>query len=268
MGKLIGQLFKEDIKTVLVCMLMPLILGIAGMALYAATGFEALFAIVAIAATAMVFGPLVSIVFLANNDNKRFYKEGASFYTCLPYGSEKINLARLINFVIMGAIIILISIGNFLSLVATSPSEAITFGELVREIGRLLGSIKPEMWLALVKSLIIAIGVGLVLAQMIMAMNTLAASNPFNKLGKIASGIIFIILFIGQGYLYLKVFGILLDSKLIKTTEVIQESAQVGISAFDFTLGSFLIVLLVLVVFNLLYFGMINYFHKKKISVQ
>lgn len=268
MGKLIGQLFKEDIKTVLACMLMPLILGIAGMALYAATGLEALFAIVAIGATAMVFGPLVSIVFLSNNDNKRFYKDGASFYTCLPYGSEKINLARLINFVIMGAIILVISIVNIFAFAATSSSEALTFGDLISEIGKLFGSIKPEIWLAIIKSLVIAIGAGLVFAQMIMSMNTLAASNPFNKLGKIANSIIFIILFIGQGYLYLKVFGMLLDSHLIRTTEVIQGNGQVTISAFDFSLGSFLIVILVMVVFNLLYFGMINYFHKKKISVQ
>ena len=93
MRKLIGLLFKEDIKTVLPCMLMPLILGITGMILYSATGFEPLFAIVAIGAVAMSFGPLVALVFLANNDNRRFYKDGASFYTCLPYSSEKINLS-------------------------------------------------------------------------------------------------------------------------------------------------------------------------------
>lgn len=268
MRKLIGLLFKEDIKTVLSCMLMPLILGITGMILYSATGFEPLFAIVGIGAVAMSFGPLVALVFLANNDNRRFYKDGASFYTCLPYSSEKINLGRLMNLVIMGLIIVIISIINLFAFVAVNPGEALSFGEIIREVFRLLGTIKGEMWIAIIKTIIIALGAGLVLAQMIMATNTLAVSSPFNKLGKMANGMILAVLFIGQAYLYLKVFGLLADTQIIKMVEVAQNSAQVGISTFDFTLGSFLAVLGVLLAFNGLYFAMINYFHKNKLSVQ
>ena len=268
MRKLIGLLFKEDIKTVLPCMLMPLILGITGMILYSATGFEPLFAIVGIGIVAMSFGPLVALVFLANNDNRRFYKDGASFYTCLPYSSEKINLARLINLVIMGLIIVIISIINLFAFVAVKPVEVLSFGELMREVFRLLGTIKGEMWIAIIKTLIVAFGFGLVLAQMIMATNTLAVASPFNKLGKMSNSLILTVLFIGQGYLYLKVFGLLADSQIIKMVEVAQNNAQVGISAFDFTLGSFLAVLGVLLVFNGLYFAMINSFHKNKLSVQ
>lgn len=268
MRKLIGLLFKEDIKTVLPCMLMPLILGITGMILYSATGFEALFAIVSIGAVAMSFGPLVALVFLANNDNRRFYKDGASFYTCLPYSSEKINLARLINLVIMGLIIVIISIINLFAFVAVNPGEALSFGDFMREVFRLLGTIKGEMWIAIIKTLIIALGAGLVLAQMIMATNTLGAASPFNKLGKMANGLILAVLFIGQSYLYLKVFGFLADTQIIKMVEVAQNTAQVGISAFDFTLESFLAILGVLLAFNGLYFAMINYFHKNKLSVQ
>lgn len=268
MRKLIGLLFKEDIKTVLSCMLMPLILGITGMILYSATGFEPLFAIVGIGAVAMSFGPLVALVFLANNDNRRFYKDGASFYTCLPYSSEKINLARLMNLVIMGLIIVIISIINLFAFVAVNPGEALSFGEIIREVFRLLGTIKGEMWIAIIKTLIIALGAGLVLAQMIMATNTLGAASPFNKLGKMANGMILAVLFIGQAYLYLKVFGLLADTQIIKMVEVAQNSAQVGISTFDFTLGSFLAVLGVLLAFNGLYFAMINHFHKNKLSVQ
>lgn len=268
MKKLIGLLFKEDIKTVLPCMLMPLILGITGIILYWATGFEASFAIVGIGIVAMSFGPLVALVFLANNDNRRFYKDGASFYTCLPYSSEKINLARLINLVIMGLIIVIISIINLFAFVAVNPGEALNFGEFMREVFRLLGTIKGEMWLAIIKSLIIVFGFALVLAQMIMATNTLGAASPFNKLGKMANGLILGVLFVGQAYLYFKIFSLLADSQIIKMVEVAQNSGQVSISTFDFNLGSFLAILGVLLAFNGLYFAMINYFHKNKLSVQ
>lgn len=264
MGKLFRQIFKEDIKKVMAWMLSPLLVASLGAMLYRATSFYPISLIIFISSAVMTFAPLISIASLVDNDNSRFYTKKAAFYTSLPISSEKVTGARLINYLVMGLIIGVFSLVNFLLLTMNGES-----GLEIVDIFTYLGqNFDLNILVSLVKFAVIFVLFYAIFVLTVMAATTLGASRPFNKMGRIAGVIVFVGLFIFQGYVYIKFINVLGNTTLIKFKEYSKGTSTFSINMLDLNCSSFGIIVLILGVFALAYFALVNYFHKEKISVE
>lgn len=263
MGKLFRQIFKEDIKKVMVWMLSPMLIAAVGALLYKTTNFRPVALVVFVSMAVMTFAPLVSLASLNDSDNNRFYGKKAAFYSSLPVNSEKVTGARLINYLVMGLVIGLFSIFNFL-LIGLPSDGGLDPLEILKCPGQ---SIDLNIFISLVKFIIIFALFYIVFALIIMAANTLGASRPFNKMGKIGGVILFAGMFLFQGYIYVKFINVLGNTTLIKFKEYSKGTATFTINMLDLNWSSFAIIVLILAIFALAYFALVNYFHKEKISV-
>lgn len=265
MGNLFRQIFKEDIKIVLPWMLSPMLIAAVCALLYKATDFYPITLIIFISMTVMTFAPLISIATLAGNDNTRFYGKKAAFYTSLPLKSEKITGARLINFLVMGLLIALLSLFNLI--IFATPAES-GLEPLLDILKYIVENIDMKLVLISIKTLILSVMFYGVFSLAIMASNTLGSSSPFKKIGKAARGLLFVAIFLLQAYLYTKTIGILANSSLVSFNEYRKTIGTGYINMLDFNWSSYALIVLIFVVFGTLYFALTNYFHKKKISVE
>ena len=129
-------------------------------------------------------------------------------------------------------------------------------------------SIDLNIFISLVKFLIIIALFYTIFALIMMTANTLGASRPFNKMGRSAKLILFVALILFQGYVYAKLISGLGNTSLIKFKEYSTNAATFSINMLDLNWSSFAIVILILGAFALAYFALVNYFHKEKISVE
>ena len=264
MGKLFGQIFKEDIKSVLAWMFSPLLVAVAGVLIYKTTNFHPLSLIIFISISIMTFAPLISMASLAGNDSNRFYGKKASFYTTLPFTASEVTGARLINFIVMGFVIGIFSIFNLLlfGLTGGSGLEPIDILKLIVE------NMDLKLFLMMIKSALILIWVYTIFVQAILAANTLGSSRPFDKIGKAAKATIFVVLFLIQSFIYSKLISVLASSGLIGFEEYRKTIGTGFINMLDIHWSSLGIIVLILGAFVLIYFALTNYFHKEKISVE
>ena len=264
MGKLFRQIFKEDIKKVIVWMLSPLLIAILGNFVYKLTDFRPISLIIVLSGSVMTFAPLISLASINDSDNNRFYGKKAAFYTTLPFTASEITGARLINYIIMGLVIGLFSIFNFL-LIGITSDNGLDPLEILKYLGQ---SIDLNIFISLVKFLIIIALFYTIFALIMMTANTLGASRPFNKMGRSAKLVLFVAMILFQGYVYAKLISGLGNTSLIKFKEYSKGTATFSINMLDLNWSSFAIIVLILVAFALAYFALVNYFHKEKISVE
>lgn len=264
MGKLFRQIFKEDIKKVIAWMLSPLLIAILGVFVYKLTDFRPISLIIVISGSVMTFAPLISLASLNDSDNNRFYGKKAAFYTSLPLKSSEITGARLINYIIMGLVIGLFSILNFL-LIGLPSDGGLDPLEILKYLGQ---SIDLNIFISLVKFIIIIALFYTIFILIMMAANTLGASRPFNKMGGSAKLVLFVALILFQGYVYAKLISGLGNTTLIKFKEYSKGTVTFTINMLDLNWSSFAILVLILAIFTLAYFTLVNYFHKEKISVE
>lgn len=264
MGKLFRQIFKEDIKKVIAWMLSPLLIAILGVFVYKLTDFRPISLIIVISGSVMTFAPLISLASLNDSDNNRFYGKKAAFYTSLPLKSSEITGARLINYIIMGLVIGLFSILNFL-LIGLPSDGGLDPLEILKYLGQ---SFDLNIFISLVKFIIIIALFYTIFILIMMAANTLGASRPFNKMGGSAKLVLFVALILFQGYVYAKLISGLGNTTLIKFKEYSKGTVTFTINMLDLNWSSFAILVLILAIFTLAYFTLVNYFHKEKISVE
>lgn len=264
MGKLFRQIFKEDIKKVITWMLSPLLIAILGTLVYKLTAFSPVALVIILSGSVMTFAPLISLASLNDSDNNRFYGKKAAFYTSLPLKSSEITGARLINYLIMGLVIGIFSIFNFL-LIGLTSDNGLDPLDILKYLSQ---SIDLNIFISLVKFMIIFALVYIVFALIIMAANTLGASRPFNKMGRSAKLVLFVALILFQGYVYAKLISGLGNTSLIKFKEFSTNAGAFSINMLDLNWSSFAIIVLILGIFALAYFALVNYFHKEKISVE
>ena len=263
MGKLFRQIFKEDIKKVIAWMLSPSLIAAVGALLYNRTNFRPVALVIFVSMAVMTFAPLVSLASLVDNDNARFYGKKAAFYSSLPVNSEKVTGARLINYLIMGFVIGIFSLFNFLTFSVPDESGLEPL-DILRAIGQ---SIDFNIFISIIKFAVILVLFYAIFILIIMAATTLGASRPFNKMGKIGGVILFAGMFLFQGYIYVKFINVLGNTTLIKFKEYSKGTATFSINMLDLNWSSFAIIVLILGAFALAYFALTNYFHKEKISV-
>lgn len=263
MGKLFRQIFKEDIKKVMTWMLSPLIIAILGVFVYELTDFRPISLIIVLSGSVMTFAPLISLASLNDSDNNRFYGKKAAFYTSLPFSSSEVTGARLINYIIMGLVIGVFTIFNFLNIGITSDSGL----DPIEILKYLSQSINLNIFISMIKFIIIIALFYTIFALIMMAANTLGGSRPFNKMGRSAKLVLFVALILFQGYVYVKLISGLGNTSLIKFKEYSTNAATFSINMLDLNWSSFGIIVLILGAFALAYFALVNYFHKEKISV-
>ena len=264
MGKLFRQIFKEDIKKVMAWMLSPILVAILGTFVYQLTDFRPISLIIVLSGSVMTFAPLISLASLNDSDNNRFYGKKAAFYTTLPFTASEITGARLINYLIMGLVIGIFSLFNFLFMGLTSDGGLNPL-DIFKYIGQ---SINLDIFISSVKYIIIIALFYAIFALIIMAANTLGASRPFNKMGRSAKLVLFVALILFQGYVYAKLISGLGNTSLIKFKEYSTSIGTFSINMLDINWSSFAIIVLILAIFALAYFALTNYFHKEKISVE
>ncbi len=264
MGKLFRQIFKEDIKKVMTWMLSPLLIAILGVFVYELTDFRPISLIIVISGSVMTFAPLISLASLNDSDNNRFYGKKAAFYTSLPFSSSEVTGARLINYLVMGLVIGVFSIFNFL-LIGLTSDGGLNPLDILKYLGQ---SIDLNIFISLVKFTIIIVLFYAIFALIMMAANTLGGSRPFNRMGRSAKLVLFVALILFQGYVYAKLISGLGNTSLIKFKEYSTNSATFSINMLDLNWSSFAIIVLILGIFALAYFALVNYFHKEKISVE
>lgn len=264
MGKLFRQIFKEDIKKVMTWMLSPLLIAILGVFVYKLTDFRPISLIIVISGSVMTFAPLISLASLNDSDNNRFYGKKAAFYTSLPFSSSEVTGARLINYLVMGLVIGVFSIFNFL-LIGLPSDGGLDPLEILKYLGQ---SIDLNIFISLVKFIIIIALFYTIFILIMMAANTLGASRPFNKMGGSAKLVLFVALILFQGYVYAKLISGLGNTTLIKFKEYSKGTVTFTINMLDLNWSSFAILVLILAIFTLAYFTLVNYFHKEKISVE
>lgn len=264
MGKLFRQIFKEDIKKVMTWMLSPLLIAILGVFVYELTDFRPISLIIVISGSVMTFAPLISLSSLNDSDNNRFYGKKAAFYTSLPFSSSEVTGARLINYLVMGLVIGVFSIFNFL-LIGLTSDGGLNPLDILKYLGQ---SIDLNIFISLVKFTIIIVLFYAIFALIMMAANTLGGARPFNKMGRSAKLVLFVALILFQGYVYAKLISGLGNTSLIKFKEYSTNAATFSINMLDLNWSSFAIIVLILGIFALAYFALVNYFHKEKISVE
>lgn len=264
MGKLFTQLFKEDIKKVLAWMLSPLLVTVAGSFLYKTTSFQPLGLIIFISMSIMTFAPLISLASLAGNDDSRFYGKKASFYTALPFTPSQVTGARLINYIVMGLVIGIFSFFNILLFSLTGGTDLAPL-EIIKFIFR---TIDLKLVIIMLKAALILDLFYAIFAQTIMAASTLGSARPFNKIGKAAKPAIFVLLFLIQSFAYSKTIAGIGNSGIIEFEEYRKTIGTGYINILDLNWPSLGLVVLILGAFVLIYFALISYFHKGKISVE
>lgn len=265
MGKLFRQIFKEDIKKVMAWLLSPMLVAILGTFVYQLTDFRPISLIILLSGSVMNFAPLISLASLVDSDNARFYTKKAAFYTSLPVSSEKVTGARLINYLIMGLVIGIFSLINFVVTFGLTDDSSLNPLDILKDISQ---SVDLNILVAILKIAVIFLLIYTIFVLTVMTATTLGASSPFNKVGKFAPGLVFVVLFLIQGYVYVKFINVLGNTTLIKFKEYSKGTATFSINMLDLNWSSFAIIVLILGIFALAYFALVNYFHKEKISVE
>lgn len=254
MKNLLKQIIKEDFFAILPWLFIPLLGAFAGLSLSHFTRLEGFNIITVIAVTILMAGPLIALVILVGNDHNRFYGKYAALYSSYPISSNKITLARLLNYIILG---IFTSLSYLLNIFLVVPSD-IKWGDFFRKFGKLLGELSPDQYLDMLKFLLAVLGFRLMLSLTMMAANSIGNSYYFKKLGKLGPVVVGVILFALESFIQIRMLT------RFAVDKTIVQNPDMTVSFFETNyvfIGVFIIELLAI------YFAT-NYFHKKKLSVE
>ena len=200
MGKLFGQIFKEDIKTIILWLFLPLVTSLLFMKLISVFGDSNIMALgLLVSITLLVIGPIITLALAASNDDKRFFGDKAAFYSVLPYDSSEVTAARYLNYVALGFVIVLSSLINYLIMMFSQVFGSASFNDFLNAINLALSKIDGKVAFAVIITLF---SIGIAFVSMIMFANTAGHLKFFGKLSKSSSKIIFAILFIIAGILF------------------------------------------------------------------
>ncbi len=261
MGKLIGQIFEEDFKAIILWLLLPLASALIFMQLLSAfEGLPLLTLAMGFSMTALMIGPFLSLAVAARNDNERFYGKNASFYSSLPISSSSITGARLINYVLLG---IIIAISAFLNLIILNIANAqgLSLSEIFSSIANGIEQIGAGKFTMAILNLFMF---GVFIVSTMMLANSFGSSSIFGRKSKYAPVIIFLILFFGLGMIGAKIQSSALADYMYQTFEM--GGAEVSVSN-DASTRLMLIPLISNIVLSLGFYGLSYYFHDKKLSV-
>lgn len=262
MGKLIGQTFKEDFKSIILWLILPLISSFILMKLYEVFQTSALIGIaIVISFTLLMVGPIIALSIGTDNDMKRFYDKEASFYSTLPYKSSQIIGARFINYILIGILSFTSFIVNFIILGLAQKEQAYTSSDIFDGIKTIIANIGLGRF-ALI--LLVAFSVLITLISMLLLASTATGSKYFAKYSKSAALFVFIILLalIGFSFSYLQTN--VLYNNLNEAIEIKGVGMKIVTNISNMT---FIIPILFNLVVSSIMYGISYFLHDKKLSV-
>lgn len=262
MGKLIGQTFKEDFKSIILWLFLPLISSFILMKLYEVFETSSLIGIaIVISFTLLMVGPIIALSIGTDNDMKRFYDKQASFYSTLPYKSSQIVGARFINYILIGILSFTSFIVNFIILGLPQKEQTYTLSDIFDGIKTIIANIGLGRF-ALI--LLVAFSVLITLISMLLLASTATGSKYFAKYSKSAALFVFIILLalIGFSFSYLQA------NVLYNNLNEVKEINGVGMKIVtNISNTTFLIPILFNLVISFIMYGISYFLHDKKLSV-
>lgn len=262
MGKLIGQTFKEDFKSIILWLILPLISSFILMKLYEVFQTSALIGIaIVISFTLLMVGPIIALSIGTDNDMKRFYDKQASFYSTLPYKSSQIIGARFINYILIGILSFASFIVNFIILGLAQKEQTYTLSDILDGIKTIIANIGLGRF-ALI--LLVAFSVLITLISMLLLASTATGSKYFAKYSKSAALFVFIILLalIGFSFSYLQTN--VLYNNLNEAIEIKGVGMKIVTNISNMT---FIIPILFNLVVSSIMYGISYFLHDKKLSV-
>lgn len=262
MGKLIGQTFKEDFKSIILWLILPLISSFILMKLYEVFQTSSLIGIaIVISFTLLMVGPIIALSIGTDNDMKRFYDKQASFYSTLPYKSSQIIGARFINYILIGILSFTSFIVNFIILGLAQKEQTYTLSDIFDGIKTIIANIGLGRF-ALI--LLVAFSVLITLISMLLLASTATGSRYLAKYSKSAALFVFIILLIIIGYS----FSYLQTNVLLNNLNEVKEVNAMGMKIVtNISNTTFLIPILFNLVVSSIMYGTSYFLHDKKLSV-
>lgn len=262
MGKLIGQTFKEDFKSIILWLILPLISSFILMKLYEVFQTSALIGIaIVISFTLLMVGPIIALSIGTDNDMKRFYDKEASFYSTLPYKSSQIIGARFINYILIGILSFTSFIVNFIILGLAQKEQAYTFSDIFDGIKTIIANIGLGRF-ALI--LLVAFSVLITLISMLLLASTATGSKYFAKYSKSAALFVFIILLALIGFSFSYLQANVLYNNLNEVKEINGMGMKIVTNISNTT---FLIPILFNLVLSSVMYAISYLLHDKKLSV-
>lgn len=261
MGKLIGQIFKEDFKAIILWLFLPLASALVFNELLSAfEGLPIISLAMGFSMTALIIGPFLSLAVAARNDRERFYGKNAGFYSSLPLSSASITGARLINYILIGT---LIAISAFLNLVILNIANApdLSLSEIFSSIVNGINNIGVGKFTMAILNVFM---VGVYIVSTMMLSNSVGSSSLFGRKSKYAPILVFLIIFFGLGMILAKIQSSALADYVYQTFEMGGSEVKVGTTA---STRLMLIPLISNIVLSLGFYGLSYYFHDKKLSV-
>ncbi len=252
MGKLIGQLFKEDFKSIILWLLLPFVSTLIFLQLLDVFYDSPLLGVgMVVSFTLLTIGPLITLGIAAKNDNERFYNKNGAFYSTLPLSSSSITGARLINFILVGLMIA----------VATNINAyGSDLGEIFNSISDVLSQIGSSK---IFLGLLAIFTVGLYIVNIMMLGNTVG-STKFGKKSKWIPIIIFLVLFFVVGKISAKFQTYALDQYMSYIYNY--GSTHIEVSG-DVPTDAMALPIIINIVISAILYGLTYYFHDKKLSV-
>lgn len=262
MGKLIGQIFKEDFKSIILWLILPLISSFILMKLYEVFQTSALIGIaIVISFTLLMVGPIIALSIGTDNDMKRFYDKEASFYSTLPYKSSQIIGARFINYILIGILSFTSFIVNFIILGLAQKEQAYTSSDIFDGIKTIIANIGLGRF-ALI--LLVAFSVLITLISMLLLASTATGSRYLAKYSKSAALFVFIILLIIIGFSFSYLQTNVLYNNLNEAIEIKGVGMKIVTNISNMT---FIIPILFNLVVSSIMYGISYFLHDKKLSV-
>ena len=260
MGKLLGQIFKEDFKSIILWLLLPIASALMFLQLLNIFKDSPFLGIgMTISMTLLTIGPLIALGIAAKNDYERFYGKNAAFYSALPLASSAISGARLVGFILLGILIAIVTFINYIILILVTSNLSI--GELLDSIANGIGQIGSNNVLALI---ITIFTIGLYLVNIIMLANTAGSTKLFGKKSKWAPIIIFLVLFFALGMLSSKIQASALAEYVSSTFNYGPNNLEISA---ELPSASMAFPIIINIVISAILYGLTYYFHDKKLSV-
>lgn len=260
MGKLLGQIFKEDFKSIILWLLLPIASALMFLQLLNIFKDSPFLGIgMTISMTLLTIGPLIALGIAAKNDYERFYGKNAAFYSALPLASSAISGARLVGFILLGILIAIVTFINYIILILVTSNLSI--GELLDSIANGIGQIGSNTVLALI---ITIFTIGLYLVNIIMLANTAGSTKLFGKKSKWAPIIIFLVLFFALGMLSSKIQASALAEYVSSTCNYGPNNLEISA---ELPSASMAFPIIINIVISAILYGLTYYFHDKKLSV-
>lgn len=265
MGKLLGRIFKEDIKSTILWLILPLALAIVFTNLLKVFGENPLVMIgIGITMTAVVVGPFVALISVAVNDYERFYGKYASFYSAIPLKARSILASRFINYILMFLVAAVFAFANFMALVNLTSDTGLGITDIFRQMQEVLAYIGGANFISIILYMLLCMVANIM--QVIFAI-TAGSSRIFGKPSKGKILLIFIVvsLIIGLIFAYIQANSAMAYENSLYFKESLSKMNEVGVHTKGYRVTIAPIVYNIIV--SLLLGGGAYYLHDKKLSV-